>query len=425
VKPRALTTSLVTAGWLLLAAFVVGVTLSCRVVADVRAFQVFYLVGFLGYALLCWLVAVRARGSPPGRWRWWLAGCIASRACLLAVEPSDDAYRYVWEGRVQRAGLNPFSHAPDDDRLAPLRDRDWARINHPDYAAIYPPIAQMEFLLIAAVCPSVFAVKALHVVWDILVLAVLGACLKRTGRPPHAAVAYGLCPLVLAAFAMEGHVDSLMLLFVALSLWGVLADKPWFAGAMLGAAIAAKLIPAVLLPWFLLRRPAAAALAVGVAGLCYLPYVGAGTDLFASLTRFGASGTILSLLPTLGVTRFASAAERGAVAAALGVTIIVLAVRCRDFTRYGAAATGALLMLMPIVHFWYFSWALLYAALLPRVRWMVGAAAMVGYFEAEAACARTDSWSMPPAVATIVWGAVLLTWAVEALLARRDRAAQV
>ena len=35
---------------------------------------------------------------------------------------SDDAYRYVWDGRVQLAGIDPYHYVPLDPALAGLRD---------------------------------------------------------------------------------------------------------------------------------------------------------------------------------------------------------------------------------------------------------------------------------------------------------------
>src|SRR5579863_1133111 len=50
---------------------------------------------------------------------------IVFRATLWPMEPtlSDDLQRYRWEGQVQANGWNPYSIAPNDPRLAYLRDR--------------------------------------------------------------------------------------------------------------------------------------------------------------------------------------------------------------------------------------------------------------------------------------------------------------
>ena len=73
----------------------------------------------------------------------------AFRLSVLFAPPalSDDIYRYIWDGRVQAAGINPYRHIPAADALGFLRDADvYPNINRRDYApTIYPPLAQMIF----------------------------------------------------------------------------------------------------------------------------------------------------------------------------------------------------------------------------------------------------------------------------------------
>ncbi len=410
----------VVVGWSLLAGFALWVAAIGQIAGDIRAFQIAYLLGFCGYLALLWAIGRAKHGGrcPPhvlGSWRWWLVGCIAVRASLLATQPSDDAYRYVWEGRVQLAGHNPFLLAPDDPRLSDLRDENWTQINHPDHRAIYPPLAQLEFAAAAAAWPSIYSVKLLHVLWDVLIVVVLAAVLRRRGRREHWAIAYGLCPLVLSAIAVEGHLDSLMLLFVILAVWAVSAGRISLAGAMLGLAIAAKVIAVVLLPWFLFRHRRAALIALAVAALPCLPYWDSGFAVLANLVHFARMGECFSLLGAFSVISLESAIARGAVAAVLGVTLAALAWRRDDLTRYGAGATAALLMLLPVVHFWYATWAMLFIPFRLELRWIVMALAMVTCFEAQLRRSLTGAWAMPDWAPVVAWAAFLSAWALEAL----------
>ncbi len=408
-------------GWLLLLFFTVRVAVLGGIEAGVREFQSAYVVGCAGYLLLLWVVR-GSRGRPvPGRWRWWLMGCLALRASLLLTEPSDDTYRYIWEGRVQAAGFNPYVHPPDDPLLAGLRDERWSKINHPSYRAIYPPLAQLEFRTIAAIHPTVRVIKCWHALCDGLVVAVLGALLRKRGRRPHEAVVYGLCPLVLTSFAIEGHLDAPMLLLTCGSVWAVAARREKLAGALLGAAIATKLVLVVLLPWFVIRHRRAAGLAVVVLVACYLPFIGAGSKLFASLVRFSGSGALLSLPSALGLTTYESPFARIIGAGLLGLIVVLLAWRQRPYTTYCRGAIGALLMLMPIVHFWYCSWALLFTALTRGTRWIVASLAFVVYFEATFAKAVTGTWLMPSWVGPTLWLPILAAWGFDAWHARRGR----
>src|SRR5438552_1907374 len=78
----------------------------------------------------------------------------------LAVLPtpirlSSDPYRYLWDGRVQHAGISPYRYAPAAPELRHLRDEViHPNINRPTKRTIYPPGAEMLFALVAAVAPD-------------------------------------------------------------------------------------------------------------------------------------------------------------------------------------------------------------------------------------------------------------------------------
>ena len=64
------------------------------------------------------------------------------RLALLFVEPylSTDIYRYVWDGRVQAAGINPYRYMPIAPELAHLRDAAiFPNINRADYCRHHLP----------------------------------------------------------------------------------------------------------------------------------------------------------------------------------------------------------------------------------------------------------------------------------------------
>ena len=98
------TYGLLVLGWFLLLGFALSVAALGGVAPGVRAFQVAYVVGFIGYSVLIGVLVRSRERTKIGRWRWWFAGCVVLRLLLAATEPTNDAFRYVWEGRVQRAG---------------------------------------------------------------------------------------------------------------------------------------------------------------------------------------------------------------------------------------------------------------------------------------------------------------------------------
>src|SRR5260370_42703697 len=73
---------------------------------------------------------------------------------------SDDINRYIWDGRVQAHGINPYRYVPNDPHLATLRDDVFWHINRGNYApTIYPPVAQMLFLMATRLRETALAVK--------------------------------------------------------------------------------------------------------------------------------------------------------------------------------------------------------------------------------------------------------------------------
>ena len=89
-----------------------------------------------------------ACGSKPRSSGRWPSRCGFS-PCRL--EPGDDFWRYQWEGKIQQAGFNPYTHAPDAPALEALREEfpAWHRINHRHFRTIYPPGAELVFLALS------------------------------------------------------------------------------------------------------------------------------------------------------------------------------------------------------------------------------------------------------------------------------------
>src|SRR6185312_15329153 len=105
-------------------------------------------------ARLLTLAATRVAERTPTSHALWLifAVGILLRVYVLLFDPllSTDIFRYIWDGRVQAAGINPYRYFPAHDALAPLRDTTiFPRINRADYAVtIYPPVAEFFFLIV-------------------------------------------------------------------------------------------------------------------------------------------------------------------------------------------------------------------------------------------------------------------------------------
>ena len=212
---------------------------------------------------------------------------LALRLALLFVEPqlSTDAFRYVWDGRVQGAGINPYRYVPAAPELAWLRDAAiYPFINRADYAVtVYPPAAEMLFYLIGRIADGLVTLKLGFFVFEAVTVTILLDLLRRTSQPPARIVAYAWHPLAVWEIAGSGHIDAAMVALMLLGIWIVAVLRRPIAGAALIALaammkpLAALALPFAWRPWDW-RAPAAA---VAVVALVYLPYLSVGAGMFA------------------------------------------------------------------------------------------------------------------------------------------------
>lgn len=231
-----------------------------------------------------------------------LLGGAALQAAALTAPPrtSTDAYRYVWDGRVQAAGIDPYRYPPAAPELAGLRDPDflWARtprswcvagaapgctlINRPAVRTIYPPVAEGYFTAVRALSPPGARTKPIQAGAALAAVATASLLLlglARLGRDPRLAVYWAWCPLVALEAGNNAHVDAVAAGLAVLALLVLARSWPSRAGALagggvLGLAIAAKLLPVLLVPAAARRRPVAVAAAAGGAvAAVYLPHV--------------------------------------------------------------------------------------------------------------------------------------------------------
>ena len=192
---------------------------------------------------------------------------------------SDDIYRYVWDGRVQAAGINPFRYIPADESLAALRDdKIYPKINRRDYAhTIYPPVAEAAFLLITRISESVTWMKAAMVAFEAITIWALVQLLILFGFARQRVLIYAWHPLAIWEFAGSGHVDALAIAFIALALLARRKHGETWTGFFLACATCVKIFPAVMFPALYVRRswkmPLAFAVTIIVA---YLPYLSVG-----------------------------------------------------------------------------------------------------------------------------------------------------
>jgi hypothetical protein len=249
-------------------------------------------------AFLVGLVALRWVGIGPAR----LAVVIVAGGALLQLialtrspQTSDDDYRYIWDGKVQLSATDPYRYTPAATALSPLRAEPifgpngpctyqipgtCTAINRPTVHTIYPPVAEAAFTAVRLLSFGGHGVQ-----FPFQVVAALGCCaislllarraLSR-GDPVWTVAIWSWCPVIVYEFGNNAHIDWLAVLLVVLGLNAYGAGHLRRTGMLIGAAIATKLYPGLLLVSLLRRRPwLMLALSLGFVALTYVPHVAA------------------------------------------------------------------------------------------------------------------------------------------------------
>lgn len=324
-----------------------------------------------------------------------LGTALVCRVLIVFAPPvSTDIYRYIWDGRVQSAGINPYRYIPADPALERLRDAEiYPGINRAEYApTIYPPMAQMIFLGIVQFGETVMTMKAGLAAFEVLTIVGLLLLLRTRGLPLNRVLLYAWHPLPLWEFAGSGHVDAAAVGLMTAAIVAADRKRQGLCGGLLAAAALIKYFPLVIAP-ALYRRwgwkmPTAL---IGVAAALYLPYLGVGAAALGFLPGYVqeeglGSGEGIFFLTALG-TVLPSPPAAAAVYAltclgALGVIGWRAAFR-PDRETVALQAAGVLIVLFTVAisphHAWYFTWIVPFLCFRPSpaLIWLTGAAPLL------------------------------------------------
>lgn len=273
------------------------------------------------------------------------------RLLFLFAEPrlSADVYRYLWDGRELASGHNPYARAPLDD----------PRINHPEIPTIYPPHAEL-----------LFAIAHRLPLWRLLLIACDVALMVMMSRHRFAIATF---PPLLFEGAWSGHVEVVAALLLAIA-W--LRDS----GAAGGWAAGVKVIPLAALPALLARSKNRARFAIMCAAAIILPAIPflmtgafmpgmrdyatrwifnspAYDAVFFAVDQLPLKDAWTAIKDPLHLETISDWVYRHlysdfvtrAVLAALGVALIAVAARKKRV----ADSVGALLIVSPAIHPWY------------------------------------------------------------------------
>jgi len=251
-----------------------------------------YFMASLTLAGVAYLLAIRELfATPRFPRRVVVLGIVLAavwHAEFLRLPPGvdDDIHRYVWDGRLQRFGYNPYLVVPSDPAAQWLHTPETRNLNNPDLPSPYPAGAQLFFRAVTTIQESTFALKVAFVVCELAIILLLLDLLRRKQRA-HLVLAFAWNPLLAIEVVGSGHIDIVGALLLVVSAAALVRRWRATAAVALGLAIAVKLLPVVLLPLYWKRvRIRDAGLAAAVVVLLYVPFLNHGRIPIGSLGTY-------------------------------------------------------------------------------------------------------------------------------------------
>ena len=333
---------------------------------------------------------------------------------------SDDLWRYLWEGRMLDAGLDPFATAPA--AVSGLDDALRDRVNHPEISSIYPPVALLWFRLLDLAGGTATAARVGAILADLAAIVALRD-IGRSRGVVGAGWLWAIHPLVVVESAHSGHLEAVA---IALSMAAVAAGPGARGFAAAVAAVGTKVFPIVLVgPLLRPLRPGQRAVALVVAAVALLalaaPVWGAGSALGFAAGNYARHWAFDApvypwLAPWLGD------ATRPALVLAFSLVVAGSWWREVDPARVWATAGLAFVLLSPTVHPWYVLWALAPAVMrgggaLP----LAAVASPLAYLVLRSFDPATGRWEEAPWLWAATWVPFAALAATGAWLSRAPR----
>ena len=287
------------------------------------------------------------------------------RLTLFPAVPttSDDVYRYLWEGKILTEGHNPFTTAPNDSSLMPLRDGNYYKVTYKDIPAIYPPFSQVVFALGSFIkYNSVTALKLLYFLCELITLFFLLKLLYLKKKNLNYIILYSWLPLSTMEYSINAHLDPIGIMFMVVFIYFTEKDRHILSAISFSFAVLSKLYPVILFPiiikkFGLKRSFIFLLLSVVLITTIYLPFLNWNFSTFSALSNYLSNwefnGPIYNLLKYIlndgGFVKIICAS-------AFIVSVGVISTFYKNFTKAAYGIFICLIIFSVTLYPWYLGW---------------------------------------------------------------------
>ena len=162
---------------------------------------------------------------------------------------SPDVYRYIWEGKVTANGINPYQTPPDAHILTQFRTGLWEKVGFKSMASIYPPLAQVSFLIGYVLSgESVWGLKIIYLICEIITLIFLLKLLRLRKINPCYIILYAWLPLPIMEYFINAHIDVVGITFFILFLYHIEKGRNILSPVFLALSFLVKFYPIMIFP---------------------------------------------------------------------------------------------------------------------------------------------------------------------------------
>jgi alpha-1,6-mannosyltransferase len=339
---------------------------------------IIYTFAFIGTSLIfCWMCRLIFRVELPKNYVSYCLGlALLIRLSFLTVTPigSDDVYRYMWDGKVQTSGLNPYLYTPNSDSLNPLHSVLLpASVNHPDIKTLYFPFSEWIFSLCYQMSgETIWGYKLILLFAEIAAIIGLFLLTSRLQIPSKFILFYAFCPLSIFQFAIDSHLDGLGFPFLIFGILAYLRKKTTLASLLLGLSISIKPIGLVLLPILIIHEQqwgkrilllVVPALTISFQFIPYLLNSNPLEALFTFAKHWTFNGVVFE---SLNLYFFNNQKTRLICALLFGLAFLLVSVSKKPLFDKLYLSVLLLLLFSPVVHPWYIAWLIIFLPLTQR-----------------------------------------------------------
>lgn len=339
---------------------------------------------------------------------WFILFGVLFRIALIPTEPflSDDIYRYIWDGKVFAAGINPYKYAPLDNYLVAFRDQFvFPFINFPEIATSYPPVSQIMFLVNNLIGGSILSWKILLLIIEIFLFLALFNLINKFRLNKFRMLIYFYNPLLIIETYSSGHLEIAGVLFFWIAVYLFYKSNKWKSIIFFAVSIMTKFFPLISsIPFLFNKFIRKSALLITICLALLLPFTLGGTlplpGLFSYINRWEFNGGLfqlcVSILNILEVKEYQWLAANFsgyqetiyinyafyykvcAVILFTGVLFDQLKklqstseFKSINFIQKSFMLTAVFLLLTPTLHPWYLIWIIPFLIFIPNWSWLI------------------------------------------------------